>query len=253
MATPPAVKLLVVDDDPKIRWVLKQGLGDDNFNIIEAEDGQNAIEQFEKSSPELILMDVKMPGMDGLEAMRQIKDRDDGVPIVILSAYPDAKIIVQAMKLGALDFLIKPFDIDMVKKNDSDNPVYYVQYAHARICSIFRKAESEGVDINIEGIEDELEMLILDEEIDLIRFLIEFPGLLDNICRSFEAHRLTYYLTELAAQFHKYFNLGTKKAENRIISSDHRLTRARLALADSIRIVIRNGLNLLGVGSPEKM
>jgi len=145
------------------------------------------------------------------------------------------------------------FDIDMVKKNDSDNPVYYVQYAHARICSIFRKAESEGIDVNLAGIEDELETLILDEEIDLIRFLIEFPGLLDNICLSFEAHRLTYYLTDLAARFHKYFNLGTKKAENRIISSDHRLTRARLALADSIRIVIRNGLNLLGVGSPEKM
>jgi arginyl-tRNA synthetase len=145
------------------------------------------------------------------------------------------------------------FDIDMVKKNDSDNPVYYVQYAHARICSIFRKAESEGVDVNIAGIENELEMLKLDEEIDLIRFLIEFPGLLDNICESFEAHRLTYYLTDLAAQFHKYFNLGTKKAENRIISDDQRLARARLALADSIRIVIRNGLNLLGVGSPEKM
>lgn len=145
------------------------------------------------------------------------------------------------------------FDIDMVRKNDSDNPVYYVQYAHARICSIFRKAESEGIDVNINGIEDELEMLILDEEIDLIRLLTEFPGLLDNLCRSFEAHRLTYYLTDLAAQFHKYFNLGTKKAENRIISNDHRVARARLALAESIRIVIQNGLNLLGVTSPEKM
>jgi len=145
------------------------------------------------------------------------------------------------------------FDIDMVRKNDSDNPVYYVQYAHARICSIFRKAEPEGIDVNITSIGDELELLNLDEEIDLIRLLTEFPGLLDNICQSFEAHKLTYYLTDLAAQFHKYFNLGTKKAENRIISSDHRLTRARLALAGGVRIVIRNGLNLLGVGSPEKM
>ncbi len=145
------------------------------------------------------------------------------------------------------------FDIDMVRKNDSDNPVYYVQYAHARICSIFRKAESEGIDTNIKGIEDELGMLILDEEIDLIRLLTEFPALLDSICLSFEAHRLTYYLTNLAAQFHKYFNLGTKKPENRIITGDHMISRARLALAESIRIVIQNGLNLLGVSAPEKM
>ena len=108
-------KILIVDDDPKIRWVLRQGLEDDIFNVVEAEDGLSAVETFQKENPDLILMDVKMPGMNGLEAMAQIKEQDSDIPVVILSAYPDAKIIVQAMKEGALDFLIKPFDIDMVR------------------------------------------------------------------------------------------------------------------------------------------
>jgi DNA-binding NtrC family response regulator len=112
---PKTAKILVADDDPKIRWVLRQGLEDEVFTIVEAEDGQNAIDCFQKERPDLILMDIKMPGMDGLEAMTRIKALDEDIPVVILSAYPDAKIIVQAMKDGALDFLIKPFDIDMVR------------------------------------------------------------------------------------------------------------------------------------------
>ena len=145
------------------------------------------------------------------------------------------------------------FDIDMVKKHDNDNPVYYVQYAHARICSIFRKAESEGVDISLSYDINDLKPLVLAEETDLIRYLEGFTELLDSICESFEAHRLTYYLTDLAARFHRYFNLGIKDSNSRIITNDINLTRARLALVAGIRIVIRNGLNLLGVSAPEKM
>lgn len=145
------------------------------------------------------------------------------------------------------------FDIDMVTKNDNENPVYYVQYAHARICSIFRKAEAEGVDVLPDTDINLLKMLTLEEEIDLIRTLDGFPELLDSICDSFEPHRIVYFLTDLAARFHRYFNLGIKDAENRIITSDVNLSKARLALVAGVRIVLRNGLNLMGVSAPEKM
>ena len=145
------------------------------------------------------------------------------------------------------------FDIDLVKKHDSDNPVYYVQYAHARICSIFRKAASEGITWRPPKDRGGIERLTLDEELTLIRKLSEFPSLLEDISRSLEPHRLTYYLTELASQFHKYFNLGTRIPENRIVCSDGPLTQERLSLAEAIRIVIHNGLGLLGINAPERM
>jgi arginyl-tRNA synthetase len=144
------------------------------------------------------------------------------------------------------------FDIDLVKKHDSENPVYYVQYAHARVCSVFRKAESAAIPLPPDP-DKAVHTLVLDEEIALIRLLEQFPSLLEDICFSFEAHRLTYYLTELAAQFHKYFNLGTKLSENRIITPDRDLTQARLVLAGGVKIVINTGLNLLGVNAPERM
>ena len=144
------------------------------------------------------------------------------------------------------------FDIDLVTRQDSDNPVYYVQYAHARICSIFRKAASEGISLpdRPEGL---LEQLVLDEEMALIRQMAQFPSLLEDISRTPEPHRLTYYLTHLAASFHRYFNLGTKVPAHRIVTTDERISHARLFLADAVRIVIANGLTLMGISTPEKM
>jgi len=144
------------------------------------------------------------------------------------------------------------FDIDLVKKKDSDNPVYYVQYAHARICSIFRKAAAEGISLpdRSDGL---LERLALDEEVELIRIMAGFPTLLEDICKALEPHRLTYYLTDLAASFHKYFNLGTKTSRHRIVTPDRGLSQARLFLAEAIKVVIANGLRLLGISAPEKM
>jgi len=144
------------------------------------------------------------------------------------------------------------FDIDLVKKRDSDNPVYYVQYAHARICSIFRKAAAEGISLpdRSDGL---LERLVLNEEVELIRIMAGFPTLLEDICKTLEPHRLTYYLTDLAASFHKYFNLGTKTSCHRIVTPDRELSQARLFLAEAIKVVIANGLRLLGISAPEKM
>jgi len=144
------------------------------------------------------------------------------------------------------------FDMDLVKKKDSDNPVYYVQYAHARVCSIFRKAEAEGVlfpdaPVDLSG------HLTLEEELAIVRLMADFPSLLTEICATLEPHRLTYYLTDLAALFHRYFNLGTKVPEYRVITADTTLTQARLVLAEGIRTVIANGLRLLGIDAPQKM
>ena len=155
-------------------------------------------------------------------------------------------------------FLIKnhdstlDFDIDLVKKLDSNNPVYYVQYAHARICSIFRKAVSEGISMP-DPPEILLDRLVLNEEMQMIRQMEEFPSLLKDICRSLEPHRLTSYLSLLSASFHKYFNLGTKIPEHRIVTDDKELSRARLCLVDAVRIITAKCLNLLGITAPEEM
>ena len=143
-------------------------------------------------------------------------------------------------------------DMDLVKKQDSENPVYYVQYAHARICSIIRKAELEGIAVpdNHDGISKHL---VQEEEMALIRTMWEFPSLLEDICRTLEAHRLTYYLTHLAASFHRYFNMGSKHGGLRVITEDRTLTQARLILVSGVKIIIANGLKLLGISAPEKM
>ena len=144
------------------------------------------------------------------------------------------------------------FDMDLVKRQDSDNPVYYVQYAHARICSVFRKAASEELSLPQDPGEV-LERLTLEEELTLIRFMNEFPVLLEDISKAMEPHRLTYYLTELASLFHKYFNLGTKDPDKRIVGEEKAVSRARLCLVQGVRQVLSTGLDLLGTQAPERM
>lgn len=138
------------------------------------------------------------------------------------------------------------FDIDLVKRKDSENPVYYVQYAHARICSIFRKAQDENISLPANP-DNYLQELVLNEEIDLIRKLAEFPELIQEITRDLTPHRLTYYLSDLAAFFHRYYN------RHRIISDNKSLSLARLFLCRGVKIVIKNGLSLLGLSAPEAM
>jgi arginyl-tRNA synthetase len=138
------------------------------------------------------------------------------------------------------------FDLDLAKQQSMENPVYYVQYAHARIANILRKAEGEGID---EGTQAPLHRLIQDDETAIIRRLVEFPDLVAESAAALEPHRVTFHLLDLAAAFHGYYN----RRENRVVSEDHELSRARLSLVVVVRQVLASGLALLGVSAPERM
>ncbi len=138
------------------------------------------------------------------------------------------------------------FDLEVAKMQSNDNPVYYVQYAHARLCSVFQVARERGVPCSWTSPPD-LTPLAEPKEWELMKLLGEYPSVLEAAARQLEPHRIPYYLHDLVSCFHSYYN------KNRILSDDEALTQARLYLADALRIVLRNALNLLGVSAPEKM
>ncbi|GAB6904695.1 Arginine--tRNA ligase [Desulfosarcina cetonica] len=139
------------------------------------------------------------------------------------------------------------FDLELAKQKTNDNPVYYVQYVHARIASIYRKAEANGMDLG--GFStDDLTALSTPEDVALIKALARYPEAVALAGAAMEPHRITYYLMTLAAAFHTYYN------RHRVLCEDDlRLTRARLHLITAVQKVIRNGLALLGVSAPDAM
>jgi len=138
------------------------------------------------------------------------------------------------------------FDLDLAKKQSSENPVYYVQYAHARVCSVLAMARSQGFSLE-DGGTDCLRRLTLPEERRLCKLLMDYPEEVNQATLKLEPHRLPFFLGELAAQFHFYYN------HYRIIQEDIELSQARLILSQAVGTVIRNALTLLGVSAPEKM
>ncbi len=137
------------------------------------------------------------------------------------------------------------FDLELAKRQSAENPVYYVQYAHARISSIFRKAAERGVALP-EG-EVDLGPLVLPEERGLAKRVGLFPDLIEEMALSFEPHRLIPYLQDMVSLFHSYYN------KHRVLTEDEGLTAARLYLVKAIRIVVRNALSLVGIEAPEEM
>jgi len=138
------------------------------------------------------------------------------------------------------------FDLELAKKQSSDNPVFYVQYAHARIASIFEQAAKSGI---ARGPDDTIfvERLELAEELELVRQMIQFHDVVEESVRELEPHRLVFYLLEFAGEFHRYYN------RHRVVSEDRELSRARLLLLDNVQKTIRRGLEILGVTAPYKM
>jgi len=142
------------------------------------------------------------------------------------------------------------FDIEVAKKQSMDNPVFYVQYAHARGCSMARKAGEMGLAGPFA--DADLSLLALPEELQLMKLLAVYPEMVRNAALTCEPHRVTAFLQELAASFHGYFT-RYKDSEERVISENRDLSRARLALVAAVRQVVANGLGLLGVSAPERM
>ena len=141
------------------------------------------------------------------------------------------------------------FDFAKVVEASKDNPVFYVQYAHARICSTLRKGAAEG----LVPTGDHLERLG-EEERELIKLAAQFPRLVEAAAQAREPHRVAFFLHDLAAAFHAYWNLGNDRPEKRfILAQDAEVTGARLFLGAQIAQLVRNGLSLLGVMAVEEM
>ena len=165
--------------------------------------------------------------------LREVLDEvgRDAARFIFLTRRPDAQL---------------EFDLDLARQQSSENPVYYVQYAHARLASVFRQAEAQ----NIPGGEPDPRLfprLALPEELNLLKLLAGYPEIVEAAARNLEPHRITYFLTELAAQLHSYYY------KHRFISEDLELTRARLGLVAGVKTVLAHGLQILGVAAPESM
>lgn len=141
------------------------------------------------------------------------------------------------------------FDFAKVVEASRDNPVFYVQYAHARIASLKRRV----VDAGIASAQPNLERLT-DDELPLIKLMAQFPRIVDAAASAREPHRIAFYLGDLAAAFHAWWNVGNDKPEARVVQADDpELTATRLYLADAIGQIIRNGMGLMGVTALEEM
>jgi arginyl-tRNA synthetase len=140
------------------------------------------------------------------------------------------------------------FDLDLARKQAPENPVFYVQYAHARLSSIFREADKAGLALPAESESIKLELLS-SEEIELAKRALGLPGVMTAAAEALEPHRIPFYLLDLAGEFHRYYN----KPTNRIIGPDRDLSIARLFLARLLKNAIAAGLGLLGVSAPERM
>ncbi|SHO50551.1 arginine--tRNA ligase [Desulfopila aestuarii] len=138
------------------------------------------------------------------------------------------------------------FDLELATKESQENPVYYVQYGHARMCSILDQAAGKGVALAEVGDVD-LTLLQEPEEMEILRTMSQFPAMIENAALELAPHKVIFYLMELAGQFHSYYN------KHKVIGEDIALSQARLCLVTSLRQVFRNSLAIVGLNAPEKM
>ena len=137
------------------------------------------------------------------------------------------------------------FDVDLARAQSEENPVYYIQMAHARMSGIFRVGEIDATSIT--GRDADLSLLELPEETELIKSLVDYPAMVEDAARALEPHRIATYLHDLAVKVHGWYH----KAH--VLNEPAPITQARLVLARATQIVLKNGLNLLGIGAPDRM
>ena len=148
------------------------------------------------------------------------------------------------------------FDYELVKEQTKDNPIFYIQYAHARICSVIRRVKEDKLfEVNDESLlESDVNLLDKVDDIELIKIVSNFPRIIEQSAIYREPHRLAFYLKDLASSFHSYWNLGNENADFKVINKeDINVSRARLALIRSVGITIAEGLNLLGIEALEEL
>ncbi|MDE1709604.1 arginine--tRNA ligase [Staphylococcus cohnii] len=136
------------------------------------------------------------------------------------------------------------FDMELAKQESQDNPVYYAQYAHARICSILKQAKEKGVEPSTDA---DYSFITNDKAIELMKKIAEFESTIENAAAQRAPHRMTNYIQDLAAHFHKFYN------DEKVLTDDLEKTKALIALIDAVRITLHNALNLVGVTAPESM
>ncbi|GAI40779.1 unnamed protein product [marine sediment metagenome] len=134
------------------------------------------------------------------------------------------------------------FDISVAKEHSEKNPVYYVQYAHARICSILKKSKHKTQKSKVN-----FRLLEHPSELALVKQLIRFPEVIEDTAKNYQVQRVPQYAIDLAESFHKFYQ------ECQVISDDKELTKARLSLILATQVVLKNTLNLMGISAPEKM
>jgi arginyl-tRNA synthetase len=135
------------------------------------------------------------------------------------------------------------FDLELAKRQSADNPVYYVQYAHARICSILHLAQERGIDYR----QGDVSLLATEPELALIRRMLQLPEVMELVVSTLEPHHLSYYALDMATTFHNFYE------RCRVVSDDAALTRARLKLVGAAKIILAKTLNLMGMSAPETM
>ncbi len=138
------------------------------------------------------------------------------------------------------------FDLALATEQSQENPVYYVQYGHARLCSILRQAPKKGIE-HVGHAKADLSLLQEKQEIELLKIAAAFPEMLENAAKELAPHKVIFYLIELAGQFHSYYN------KYKVIGDDIALSQSRLCLVEALQTVLGNGLRIIGLSAPEKM